>query len=89
MNLPIDTETMLAGPASNGLGLILAHQCLSQLKAEVLDGVLTNARSKIALTLNANDAKTLLKAMPGNLTMTDLTNLRLRGHGLSNGTGRH
>jgi hypothetical protein len=76
MDLPVDTETMLAESRKYLLGMWLAHQHMTQLKPSVRDGVITNARNKIVLASNANDARLLGPALHGDVSVEDITNLQ-------------
>jgi hypothetical protein len=61
LHLPTDTGEMLAQSRSLGVGLVLAHQHLGQLPAELRAGVLANARSRVAFQLGYDDAHTLVR----------------------------
>lgn len=61
LHLPTDTGEMLAQSRSLGVGLTLAHQHLGQLPAELRNGVLANAHSRIAFQLGYDDAHTLAR----------------------------
>lgn len=55
-----------------GLGFVLATQYLNRIPDAVLDGVLGNVNTLVSLLLNKDDAKKLVKYMPG-FTDEDLT----------------
>lgn len=55
-----------------GLGFVLATQYLNRVPDAVLDGVLGNVNTLVSLLLNKDDAKKLVKYMPG-FTDEDLT----------------
>jgi hypothetical protein len=75
MDLPIGTESMLAQARKHKLGLILANQHMSQLKPAVRDAVISNARSKIMFTGNADDGAMLGKHLAGEVSADDITKL--------------
>lgn len=57
MTMPVDTEDMLAKSRGFGLGMVLAHQHLSQLSGDMKDAIIANARTKVIFQTNANDAR--------------------------------
>lgn len=57
MEMPVDTEDMLAKSRGFGLGMVLAHQHLSQLSGDMKDAIIANARTKVIFQTNANDAR--------------------------------
>ncbi|MBB4853380.1 hypothetical protein HNP40_000746 [Mycobacteroides chelonae] len=57
LRLPTDLSEALAQARSLGAGFHLAHQYQKQLPAAMLDAFKSNARSRIAFQLSANDAK--------------------------------
>ena len=69
MDLPIDTESMLAQARKHKVGLILANQHMAQLKPSVRDAVVSNARSKIIFQSNANDSDILRKEIGGRIAL--------------------
>ena len=69
MDLPIDTESMLAQARKHKVGLILANQHMAQLKPSVRDAVVSNARSKVIFQSNANDAYILRKEIGGRIAL--------------------
>lgn len=75
MNLPTDTESMLAQARKHNVGMILAHQHMTQLTPEMRDGVITNARSKIILESSSTDAKMLLDELGSKMDIEDITHL--------------
>jgi hypothetical protein len=76
MDLPIDTESMLAQARKHKLGMILANQHMAQLKPAVREAVLSNARNKVVLKSNADDARVLSRELLGNLDAIDFTSLQ-------------
>lgn len=76
MDLPIDTESMLAQSRKHGVGLILANQHLTQLKQGVQEAVISNARNKIILRCNADDARMYGREFGNILEVEDFTNLQ-------------
>jgi TraM recognition site of TraD and TraG len=75
MDLPIDTETMLAQARKHKLPMVLATQGLKQLKQSVEDAVITNARNKIIFAGNERDGNLLAKNMANEFTGSDITRL--------------
>jgi hypothetical protein len=61
LHLPTDISDVLAQARSYGVGLILAHQHLSQLPKELRNGVISNARSRICFQLGHDDALAMSK----------------------------
>lgn len=74
IRLPIDIEDMLAQARGLGLGLILAHQHLNQLSADLRAAVLATARSQLVFQLQHEDAKQLAPRFTP-LTTSDLMGL--------------
>lgn len=75
MDLPIETNTMLAQARKYNLGLVLANQFISQLTKPVQGAIITNARTKIALQGNDEDGRILAKEFGGGVTPDDFKNL--------------
>lgn len=76
MNIPVDTESMLVEARSMGLGMVLAHQQLAQLKDESLkQAIMTNARTKLLFNLSAKDARTMADEFGGGVAASDISNL--------------
>ncbi len=73
--LPGSLEDVLAEARAYGLGLVLAHQHLGQLPADLADAVSANARSKIILSCSPEDARRLERAVAPDLTAHDLSHL--------------
>ena len=71
----LSTATMLSELRKYGVGLILAHQYLTQLDREVRDAVLGNTGTIITFRLGAADAQILAKEFEPELTALDLTSL--------------
>lgn len=59
LRLPGDLGDALAQARGLGVGFVLAHQHLGQLRPSVREAVLANARSRIAFQLSARDARDL------------------------------
>lgn len=76
MDLPVDTETMLAQARKHKVGMILANQHLGQLPQVMREAVLTNARSKLVLATSADDARVLSREMGHSLEPVDFTSLQ-------------
>lgn len=77
MDLPVDTETVLAQARKHKVGLILANQHLGQLPQRVRDGVIANTRTKVVLKTTSDDARLLMREMGSNLEHIDFTTLQL------------
>lgn len=76
MDLPIDTETMLAEARKYNFGMWLAHQHMTQLKPSVRDGVISNGRNKIIFASNSEDATALSRELRGEVDVEDITRLQ-------------
>lgn len=61
LHLPIGVDDALAEARGYRLSLVLAHQHLAQLPADVRDAVDANARNKIFFTVSPNDATKLAR----------------------------
>ncbi len=59
LNLPTDLGDALTQARGLGVGLTLAHQHLSQLRAPIRSAVLANARSRICFQLALEDARAI------------------------------
>lgn len=57
INLPVDPEDMLAKSRSMNLGMVLAHQHLGQLPADLRQAIMANARTKVVFQTSAEDAQ--------------------------------
>jgi energy-coupling factor transporter ATP-binding protein EcfA2 len=75
LNLPHALDDMLAEARGYRLSLVLAHQHLSQLGAELQDGVSANARSKVLFTCSPEDARRLERHVAPRLSAHDLAHL--------------
>jgi hypothetical protein len=73
--LPGSLDDILAEARAYGLGLVLAHQHLTQLPADLADAVSANARSKIILSCSPEDARRLERTVAPDLTAHDLSHL--------------
>ena len=69
---PIPWDEMFAQGRKYGLALTVAHQNLEQLRKELREVVLANARSKAVFALSASDAKALEPLFAPALTASDL-----------------
>lgn len=76
MDLPIDTELMLAQARKHNVGMVLANQTMGQLKPGVRDAVLANARNKLVLQVNSGDANLLIREFGKQLDTDDFTHLQ-------------
>lgn len=70
--LPTPMASILAEARGLKLGLVLAHQHMTQLTTEARDAVLANARSRLLFQLPAQDARLLVKEFGKVLTVDDL-----------------
>lgn len=75
--MPGSLEDILAEARAYGLGLVLAHQHLEQLPADLAEAVSANARSKILFNCSINDARRLEPEVAPDLTRHDLSHLGL------------
>jgi hypothetical protein len=75
VNLPIDLDNMLVEARSMGLGLVMAHQYMSQFPPEPRDAVMNSARTKIVFQSGDDDARALARSLGGSVTAQDLLNL--------------
>jgi type IV secretory pathway TraG/TraD family ATPase VirD4 len=66
---------MLAELRKYGVGLVLAHQYLSQLDQQVQDAILANAGTIITFRLGVPDARLFEKEFLGHFTFRDIINL--------------
>jgi hypothetical protein len=76
VRLPIDLVNMLAQARRFGLGLVLAHQHLGQLNAEMRSAVQSTTRSQVVFQVNHADADNLARSFHP-LTTEDLQHLGL------------
>lgn len=75
MTLPIDPEDMLAKARGFGLGMILAHQHLSQLGNEMQQAVMANARTKVIFQTSADDARAMSREFGNAVNDADFMHL--------------
>jgi hypothetical protein len=75
LHLPYRYEEMLAEARGYRLGLVLAHQHLAQLPAELRDAAAANARSKVHFTTSPEDARHLEPHVAPELSAYDLSHL--------------
>lgn len=78
VTMPTSPSDMLAQSRSFGLGMVLAHQHTGQLKNELRDAVLANARTKIVFQTTANDAKLMATEYGALVKPEDFMNLQFR-----------
>lgn len=71
----LSVATMLSELRKYGMGMVLAHQYISQLEPQVRDAVLGNTGTLITFRLGAEDAQKLAKEFLPELTALDLTTL--------------
>lgn len=72
LRLPGDLGDALAQARGLGVGFTLAHQHLGQLPSALRDAVLANARSRVALSLGARDARDVAALSAGQVAPEDL-----------------
>ena len=96
-SLPLGIEGLLERARSHGVGLTLAPQSLTQLAPALRASLLANVGSLVAFRVNADEAKTLARELPGvsaeQLQHLDRFEVALRlslgpGHVTSTMTGR-
>lgn len=75
VRLPLDLGDALAQARGLGVGLVLAHQHLGQLGADLRAGVLANAGSRVAFRLDHEDASVIAKRSGGKLSPEDFASL--------------
>ncbi|MDI2130576.1 type IV secretion system DNA-binding domain-containing protein [Yinghuangia seranimata] len=75
LTLPYPLEDMLAEARGYRLGLVLAHQHLAQLTADLREGISANARNKVYFTASPEDAHALQQHTRPTLTEHDLAHL--------------
>ena len=78
VTMPTSPHEMLAQSRSFKLGMVLAHQHTGQLKNDLRDAVLANARSKIVFQTTANDARVMASEFGLHVKPEDFMNLRHR-----------
>jgi Type IV secretion-system coupling protein DNA-binding domain len=75
LNLPYPLEDMLAEARAYRLAVVMAHQNLAQLPADLREGISANARSQIIFTASPEDARALERHTTPVLTAHDLSHL--------------
>jgi hypothetical protein len=75
LGLPGSIADMLAEARGYGLGLVLAHQTLSQLGEQLGDAVSANARTKVIFNCSPEDARRLERHVAPELSAHDLSHL--------------
>jgi hypothetical protein len=73
--LPTPMPSVLAEARQLQLGLVLAHQDLSQLPKPLRSAVLANARSRVVFQLPGADARLISQELGGTITAEDLQTL--------------
>jgi hypothetical protein len=73
--LPTDLGEVLAQARGYRLGMVLANQSAAQLSPELRAAVSANARSKIALAVDAQDAALMARELGGGVAAEDLHGL--------------
>ncbi|WP_322749363.1 MULTISPECIES: TraM recognition domain-containing protein [unclassified Frankia] len=75
LTLPYALEDMLAAARGYRLGIILAHQNLTQLPRHLEESIGANARNKVYFTMSPADAKRLARHTEPRLSEHDLSHL--------------
>ena len=75
LTLPYPLEDMLAEARAYRLSLVLAHQNLAQLPADLREGVSANARSKVFFSVSPEDGRDLERHTKPSLLAHDLSHL--------------
>jgi hypothetical protein len=75
VHLPTNMGDALAQARGLGVGLVLAHQHLSQLPSNLRAAVLANARSRVCFQLAGDDAQTMARFSGGALEPSDFQRL--------------
>lgn len=75
LGLPGSLADMLAEARGYGLGLVLAHQTLSQLGEQLGDAISANARTKVIFNCSPEDARRLERHVAPELSAHDLSHL--------------
>ena len=75
LNLPYPLEDMLAEARAYRLSVIMAHQNLAQLPADLREGISANARNQVIFTTSPEDARVLERHVTPRLTAHDLAHL--------------
>jgi hypothetical protein len=75
MNFYTDMDAILDRARKRNLGLVLAHQRLSQLPTAMVDGVMTNTATKVVFRTSAKNAGIVSHEFGGLVTETDFTGL--------------
>jgi hypothetical protein len=78
VTMPTSPADMLAQSRSFGLGMVLAHQHTGQLKPELREAVLANARTKIVFQTTQTDARLMASEFGTLVTAEDFMNLQSR-----------
>lgn len=75
LNLPSSLADVLAQARKYGLGIVAAHQHLTQLPPELRQALLANARSRVVWQPSATDARVMAREFAPHLTADDLKGL--------------
>lgn len=75
MGFYTDMDAILDRARKRNLGLVLAHQRLSQLPPPMVDGVMTNTATKVIFRTSAKNAAIVAREFSGLVTEADFTGL--------------
>ena len=75
LNLPYPLQDMLAEARAYRLAVVMAHQDLAQLPADLREGISANARSQVIFSVSPEDARQLERHTLPQLTAHDLSHL--------------
>jgi len=75
LNLPYPLEDMLAEARAYRLSVVMAHQNLAQLPADLREGISANARNQVIFNVSPEDARVLERHTLPHLTAHDLSHL--------------
>ncbi len=75
LNLPYPLQDMLAEARAYRLSVVMAHQDLAQLPADLREGISANARSQVIFSVSPEDARQLERHTLPQLTAHDLSHL--------------
>jgi hypothetical protein len=75
LNLPYPLHDMLAEARAYRLSVVMAHQNLAQLPADLREGISANARSQVIFSVSPEDARQLERHTLPQLTAHDLSRL--------------
>ena len=75
LSMPIPMEDMLAEARAYRLSMVLAHQNLAQMTADLREGISANTRNKVFFACSPEDARALVNHTSPMLTEHDLAHL--------------